>query len=379
MQHPLTGERLERGPGNRASLFARDALAHLPPRNRHEMRTKREPQPATLPPMSAISNPPPADGTKTDLCIRKSSRRRGARPGFDLRIAELGARQYGLVALWQLPDLDEELARKRAKTGRLHRVHQGVYAIGHPILPRQGRFLAAVLAGGPGAVLSHRSAAVLHGLLSAMGNRIDVIAPNRRGRSPAGIAAHRDGTLSAKDRVEVGGVPCTSVARTLLDLAAAKDRGLPHAITQAEVERKFDLGEVVELLKRSKGRRGVARLRRAIEGHDPQEQEVRLELERRLLRLFKRAGFRPEVNGHLVVDGVSMLPDFLWRDGRLIVEADSRRVHDRVVSFEKDRRRDQLLAAAGWTVIRVTWRQLHDEPSRLNRTVKTILASSSRR
>ncbi|HET9198049.1 MAG TPA: DUF559 domain-containing protein [Solirubrobacterales bacterium] len=315
---------------------------------------------------------PPADGTKTARSQRKSAHR-PKRQGFDRRLAEVADRQYGLVALWQLPDLDENLARQRAKSGSLHRVQQGVYAVGHSQLPRNGHLLAAVLACGPQAVLSHRAAAVLHGLLDGVGSRIDVIAPNRRGRSPAGIAAHRDGTLTARDRKTVDRVPCTGIARTLLDLAAAKDRGLRHAIRQAEVERKFDLGEVVELLKRNKGRRGVGRLRLAIADHDPQEQETRLELERRLLRLFKRAGW-PEVNGHLVAHGISMMPDFLWRDARLIVEADSRRVHDTVAAFEKDRRRDQILAAAGYTVIRVTWRQLREEPAELVKTLSTLLS-----
>jgi len=322
-----------------------------------------------------MNGAPSADGTKTDPGIRKSARRREKRPSFDRQMAELAGRQFGLVALWQLSELDEELARKRAKVGKLHRVQRGVYAVGHPVLSRNGHLLAAVLAYGAGAVLSHRAAAVLHGLLDEVGSRIDVIAPNRRGRSPAGIAAHRDGTLAATDRTEVHGIPCTSVARTLLDLAAAKDRSLRHAIAQAEVERKFDLEAIEELLSRSKGRRGVRRLRRAIAHHDPREQLTRRELEARFLALCRRSHLQlPEVNGHLIVDGVSLMPDFLWRDARLIVEADSRRVHGTVAAFEKDRRRDQRLTAAGWTVIRCTWRQVLDEPEALVGTVRTLLS-----
>lgn len=168
---------------------------------------------------------------------------------------------------------------------------------------------------------------------------MDGIAPNRRGRAPQGIAAHRDGTLTSADRLLIDGIPCTSLARTLLDIAATETPNtLRYAVTQAEVEEIFDLAEVVELLKRSKGRRGVARLRLAIDHHDPLEQETRQELEKKLLRLFKRAGFRPpEVNGHLVVDGISLMPDLIWRDARLIVEADSRRVHGTLTAFEKDR------------------------------------------
>lgn len=87
------------------------------------------------------------------------------------------------------------------------------------------------------------------------------------------------------------------------------------------------------------------------------------------------------MNGHLVLNGISLMPDFLWREVRLIVEADSRRVHGTVSAFEEDRRRDQLLTAAGWTVIRCTWRQVLDEPERLGRTIRTLLSrgESSRR
>jgi len=181
--------------------------------------------------------------------------------------------------------------------------------------------------------------------------------------------------------VVIDGVPCTSLARTLLDLAATQSSStLRYAVTQAEVEKIFDLAEVVELLKRSRGRRGVARLRLAIELHDPQEQEARLELEKRLLRLFKRSRLpRFEVNGHLVVDGISLMPDFLWREARLIVEADSRRVHGTATAFEKDHLRDQRLAVAGWTVIHTTWHQVTNEPKRLIRTVRTLLARGTDR
>jgi very-short-patch-repair endonuclease len=288
-----------------------------------------------------------------------------------------------VVGLWQLEDLGlhVKVVDKRVAAGRLHRVYQGAYAVGHRLLDRRGRLMAAVLACGPEAVLSHRSAASLHGILEDSRNRVDVIAPNRRGRSPDGIAAHRDGTLAPADRVVIDGVPCTSLARTLLDLASTQSSStLRYAVTQAEVEKIFDLAEVVELLERSRGRRGVARLRLAIELHDPQKQEAKLELEKRLLRLFKRSALpRFEVNGHLVVNGISMMPDFLWRDARLIVEADGRRVHGTATAFEKDRLRDQHLAVAGWTVIHATWYQVTNQPERLIQTLRTLLSRPSPR
>jgi very-short-patch-repair endonuclease len=325
--------------------------------------------------------PPPADGTKTVLYGPESARQR-ERKTDDHAIAQLARKQYGVVAGWQLEELGlgEQVARKRKGVGRFYRIHQGVYAFGYPVLGRNGRMMAAVLACGRGAVLSHRSAAFLHEILDDGRNRVDVIAPNRRGRAPKGIAAHRDGTLTLADRVVIDGIPCTSLARTLLDLAATQSPStLAFAVNQAEVEEIFDLNEVTELLKRSRGRRGVARLRLAIELHDPDEQEARRELEKKLLRLFKRGGFQPEVNAHLVVDGISMMPDFLWRDARLIVEADSRRVHGTAVAFERDRLRDQRLTASGWTVIRCTWHQVTEEPERLIQTLRILLSRRTAR
>jgi hypothetical protein len=240
--------------------------------------------------------------------------------------------------------------------------------------------MAAVLACGPEAVLSHRSAAALWGLREDSRGRIDVTAPGRRGRIPVGIDAHRHGSLTAADRTLVDGIPCTSVSRTLLDLAAvASYRELRYAVKQAEVERLFDLTEMNELLGRSRGRRGVARLRLAIALHDPREQLTRRELEERFFDLYRSRISLPEVNGHLMIEGISMMPDFLWRDAKLIVEADSRRVHGTATAFEEDRRRDQLLTAAGWTVLRCTWRQMLDEPERLAGTIRSLLSRAQSR
>lgn len=317
-------------------------------------------------------------GPKIPLYRGKSARQLSS----DRAIADLAERQHGVVALWQLENLGlhAKMVDKRVDAGRLHRVHQGVYAVGHSLLTVNGHRMAAVIACGPEAVLSHRSAAALWGLREDGRSRIDVTAPGRRGRIPAGIDAHRHGSLRPLDRAAVDGIPCTSLARTLLDLAAVISyRELQHAITQAEVTRQFDLMSMQELLSRSRRRRGVARLRLAIAAHDPREQDVRRELEQRLFALFRRASLSaPEVNAHLVVEGISMMPDFMWRDARLIVEADSRRVHGTIAAFEKDRLRDQRLAAAGWTVIRCTWAQVRDEPERLTRTIRTLLARGNR-
>jgi hypothetical protein len=177
----------------------------------------------------------------------------------------------------------------------------------------------------------------------------------------------------------VKGIPCTSLARTLLDFAAvASPRELQYLVTQAEVLRIFDLSAVQEVIGRSRGRRGVARLRRAVAAHDPRSERTRGELERRFLALCARAELPPpEVNAPLVLDGLQMEADFLWRDARLIVEADGREFHDTVGAFEADRRRDQRLVQAGWRVIRCTWRQVVDEPAQLARTLRVLLGSST--
>lgn len=324
----------------------------------------------------ATSHTPFPDGPETSKYLGKSARRRLG--GTDRLIADLAEAQHGVVGLWQLVDLglNQSLIEWRVDVGRLHRIHQGAYAVGYVRLTPHGHRMAAVLACGPEAVLSHRSAAALWGLREDSRSRIDVTAPGRRGRIPAGIDAHRHGFLTAADRTSVDGIPCTSVSRTLLDLAAVVScRGLRYAVKQAEVERVFDLSEMNELLARSRGRRGVARLRSAISVHDPREQLTRRELEERFFDVCRdREILLPEVNGHLVVNGISMMPDFLWRDARLIVEADSHRVHGTASAFEEDRRRDQLLTAAGWTVIRITWRQVLNEPQRLTHTLRALVS-----
>jgi very-short-patch-repair endonuclease len=266
--------------------------------------------------------------------------------------------------------------RSRVEVGRLHRVHQGLYAVGHSVLSREGRWMAAVLACGSGAVLSHCSAAALWGIREDRGGSIDVTAPNRRGRIPRGIAAHRDGSLAPADRTNLHGIPCTTIARTLLDLAAVVPVWeLRKAVAEAEVLRVLDLASMHELIRRSRGCRGVARLRLLLEELDPATKRTRSELERRFLHMCSAAGLpRPEVNSSLDVGDGWLEADFLWRGARLIVEADSRRFHDTGSAFERDRRREQRLQLAGWRVSRCTWAQVEREPRELAATIRGLLA-----
>jgi hypothetical protein len=237
-------------------------------------------------------------------------------------------------------------------------------------------WMAAVLACGSSAVLSHRSAVALWGLRKDPRGSIDVTAPNRRGRVPKEIAAHRDRSLTLADRTVLRGIPCTAVARTLLDFAAvAPVWELRKAVSEAEVLRILDHKAVRQLIKRSRGRRGVARLRMVMDEIHPLTKRTRSDMELLFLRMCERAGLpQPEVNVTLYPGGRRTMPDFLWRYAGLIVEADSRRYHDTDSAFKSDREREQRLQLAGWRVSRCTWEQIEREPRRLAQIIRGLLA-----
>jgi predicted transcriptional regulator of viral defense system len=247
-------------------------------------------------------------------------------------VGRLAVAQNGLVTLDQLErlGLTDDAAVKRALRGRLCRIHQAVYSLTPEVMTERGLFMAAVLACGSEAVLSHRSAAYLWGLVDGWEEPIDVTAPNRRGRSPAGVAA-RDGSLQPIDKVTLHGIPCTSLARTLLDYAGVvPEWDLRKAVSQAEVLRILDPAAMRSVLRRGRGRRGVARLRFIVETLHPQTRRTRSQLERLFLAMCVRADLpHPEVNVWLEVPGGNPLQaDFLWRDAGVIIEADSREFHD---------------------------------------------------
>jgi very-short-patch-repair endonuclease len=326
---------------------------------------------------------PPADGPISGVRVDSSARRRGSAARWDREIAQIAGRQHGLISLEQLRGLgmDKETARRRVEVGTQHRVHRGVYAVGYLQLNLSRRRMGAVLACGPGAVLSHRSAAALWGLREDSHRLIDVTAPNRRGRFPNGIRAHRDDSLVPADLTERDGIPCTNVARTLLDLAGVVPVWeLRKAIAEAEVLRLLDHSSVRSLIKRSRGRRGVARLRMLLDDIHPATRRTRSEMERRFLRMCERAGLpTPEVNVSLDVGDGRLRPDFLWRGAGLIVEADSRRYHGTASAFQRDRRREQRLQLAGWRVSRCTWEQIDREPRKLAETIRRLLTQPNPR
>jgi very-short-patch-repair endonuclease len=267
----------------------------------------------------------------------------------DEAIAGLAARQHGVVARRQLVrlGLSAKAIRHRARTGRLHLIHRGVSAVGHARLTQRGWWMAAVLAAGEGAVLSHRSAAALWGLGLGASGRVDVTVAKERRRP--GSAIH-EARLEPDEGTVRDGIPVTTVARTLLDLAAtAPRRDTERALREAERRRLGDRASVAVLLERHRGRKGTATLRallaRATDGITKSELE-----EAFLTFLDDRRFSRPSLNVH--VEGFEC--DCYWAAARTVVELDGRAFHDDDDAFEDDRARDRRLQAVGIRTMRVT-------------------------
>jgi predicted transcriptional regulator of viral defense system len=303
-----------------------------------------------------------------------------AGPPRDVEIRELAERQHGVVSLVQLQSvgLTASGVRSRVAAGRLARVHRGVYAFGHGRLTRHGRWMAATLAYGPGAKLSYRSAAGLHGIRPDNRPNTDVTLPSPSARSRPGIDVHTSATLQPADITTVDEIPCTSPARTLLDLTEVLDRrGIERVVDQAELLRIFDLRAVEEVLSRAAGRRRASILRDVLARYKGPT-ITRRELEERFLALCRSTSLpSPAVNAWIALDdGTAYQADFLWREQRLIVETDGWDAHGTRQAFEHDRRRDRSLCLAGYTVVRFTWRDVLEEPDEVAATVARLLARS---
>jgi very-short-patch-repair endonuclease len=278
-----------------------------------------------------------------------------------------------VVAWSQLLDagVSKRAVELRVKSGHLLRLHRGVYAVGHTRLRREGVWLAAVLAY-PGAVLSHRDAATLHGLRPGNHRLVDVTGRNARAGQP-GIHFHRTATLDAQDIATVHGIPVTTVARTLVDLAGTVPRDhLARAVKEAERRQTFDLRAIEAVLARTSGRRGPGHraLREAIAEHAALGLSATdSALEDAFLRLTRVVGFpRPTVNQY--VEGFRV--DAIWRTHKVAVELDSWQHHHDRHAFERDRERDAILTAAGWRVVRFTYRQVTARPDGVIQTLRRL-------
>jgi very-short-patch-repair endonuclease len=256
----------------------------------------------------------------------------------------------------------------------LHRVFAGVYAVGHRALSQEGQWMAAVLASGNGAVLSHCSAAVLWGLLREPPPIHEVTIPRSTGPVP-GLLRHH-GLLLPDEMTVRNGIPVTCVARTLFDVAATVSlREFERAVREAEFLRLSQRPSLEELLLRSPRRRGARRVRTTLEGLSRlRGRGSRSPLEDRFLRFLRTANLPiPETNVPLRLGAGTYEADCLWREQRLIVELDGHEAHGTRSAFESDRERDRHLQVAGWRVVRITWRQLN-HPSSLKRDLRRLLA-----
>lgn len=287
-------------------------------------------------------------------------------------MAALARRQHGVVSVNQLLDLGYSTSAidRATAAGRLHRVDRSVYAVGHTHLDRYGQCFAAVFACGPGAVLSHHSAAWLHDLARWSPQPFHVTGPvARRPRLPVRI--HRARRLVEEDRELVEGIPVTAVPRTLLDLAAAvRFDWLEKTLERAEDRELFDLRAVEELLARTVGHHGHGRLRRAIALYKPTS-FTRSNLERRFLDLVLEAGL-PQPHTNVAAEGFEL--DCYWPEFRFAAELDMFETHGTRAAFERDRERQEELLLAGIASTRITGPRLDREPEQVIRRVARLLA-----
>jgi very-short-patch-repair endonuclease len=278
----------------------------------------------------------------------------------DDAILRIAASQHGLVARGQLLEIgvSADSVDRRLKRGWFRAMHRGVYAVG-PVLAPRAREMAAALACGSGAALSHRSAAGLSRLLPELPDA-DVavtVGPGKHPR-PVGIHLHRVRRLAATDVTTIDGIPVTTVARTLCDLGTCDEKILEQALAVALDQAMTSPDELESMLHRHRYRRGTARVR-ALLARDAGPFLTRSEAELRFLDLIRKAELPlPRVNARVENREV----DFLWRAERMMVEIDGYAFHKGREQFERDRGRDAKLIAAGYRVMRITWRQLGREP-----------------
>ena len=271
----------------------------------------------------------------------------------DVAVARHAAHQWGVLSTQELRDcgLSLDAIGVRVRNGRLHPLYRGVYAVGHANIPLEGHFLAAVKASD--GVLSHYSAATLYGLVTWDHRYPEVITTAKRAHT--GIRAHRSSTLEAQDVTSHKGIPITTPARTLMDLAATLPyKPLRRAVREAQ-RKLVTIAQLVDTLDRLGPRRGTANLTKILAtGHAP----TRSELEDTVLDLILRAGFRhPDVNKPIRIQGQTIVPDFRWPGEKLTIEADGAEWHDDRLTREDDAERQAILEAHGERVLRVTWAQ----------------------
>jgi very-short-patch-repair endonuclease len=342
-------------------------------------------------PTSAESRPsrshvlPVSDRARGDGAARPllDDSKSAGRAAIDSRVAEMAARQHGVVTRVQMlaAGCSGSAIDRRLEDGRIRRLHRGVYRVG-PVMAAHAHEAAAVLACGPHALLSHLSAIAIWDPPPGRdrrrvaagrppGDEVDVTVVGGQRRSRPGIRVHTVRRLDADERTIHAGLPITTPARTLLDLAGVVGpRELERAVARAEREHLVDRATLESLLDGHRGRVGTGALR-AVLNREGGPALTRSEAEADFLELVRRAGLRaPRVNVNVGPYEV----DFLWKPEGVAVEVDGFRHHASRPGFEGDRRKDAWLLGQGIQVIRVTWRQIQREPLATVTHVAQVLA-----
>jgi very-short-patch-repair endonuclease len=290
----------------------------------------------------------------------------GCQVAPDKIIAAIADRQYGVVGRSQLlaAGVTRDEIDKRVQRGLLRKMHRGVYALGHRALKPEAYWLAAVLACGEGAALSHATAAELWGIRPSASSFVDVVVPTRTGRAKReGIRLH---TTKHPETTTHRGIPVTTPARTLLDLATMLPKpALERAVEEAEKQRLDCTG-----IERYAGRPGATKLFAELDRDHP---NTRSEFERAFLTFCEDHGL-PKPSTNSIVEGMQV--DFHWASLDVVVEADSFGHHGTRQAFERDRQRDAILAAAGHRTGRYTVRQLRDRPDEVERALRGLGVAS---
>ncbi|HWC48225.1 MAG TPA: type IV toxin-antitoxin system AbiEi family antitoxin domain-containing protein [Solirubrobacterales bacterium] len=286
----------------------------------------------------------------------------------------LAERQHGVFSTWQLLDhgVNERIVYSRRVGGLLVPLHQGVYALAHARLSREGRAMAAVLACGPGAVLSHFSAGRHWGFCGSVGP-VEVLRQSGglEPKSHKAVRLHQTRRLQPYEVTVERGIPVAVMERVLLDLSGRIDaKRVERMFVQAHKRDDFSWSRLARITTRRRGCKGVGKLRRIALEIDPEALETKSPPEVDFLALWREVDdLAPSVNvlveGHLV--------DFLWAEQKVIVETDSWTYHGDPLAFERDRQRDVELTAAGYDVHRTTAKMLERDPDPFLKNVRRAL------
>jgi hypothetical protein len=284
--------------------------------------------------------------------------------GPDARVAALAARQWGVVSVADLRacGLSDDAIATRVRNAGLHALHRSVYAVGHVHLPTEGLFLAAVKTCEPAGVLSHFSAAAAWGIVEWDHRLPEVTVVRSRTPRHRNMVAHRTVRLDPADVRTWKGMPVTSPARTVIDLAPRlSGKRLRRAVRQGQSLGLLTIEELLDALRRCPRRNGIRKLLRIIASGPAPTRSV---LEDVVLDVMLAGGLEhPDVNVPVVIDGRRVIPDFRWPRSRLVVEADGAAWHDHKLAREDDAERQALLEAHGERVVRVTWDQAVARPA----------------